>query len=169
MKKAIAYIMVVVVLLTIGGLGFAIYNKMLKAEEISERIRELRNFELNRLYKGNDSELSKTSYSTILTYFHTECRFCQSEIKDMQTHESLSQSAEIVLVSDESQSVIRSFVQNFDIDTTKFKIVLDKEQTIKQHFGVSSVPVTFVYDRDSLLIQSFKGETKASVLYDLIK
>lgn len=169
MKKAVALIMVVIVLLTIGVLGIAIYNKMLKAEEISERITELSNFELNRLYKGNDSELTKTNHSTILTYFHTECSYCQSEIKNIQAHETLTESARIVLVSDEPHSVIRSFIQDFDIDTTKFEIVWDKEGILKNHFGVSSVPATFVYGADSLLIERFKGETKADVLYELIK
>lgn len=169
MKRKIAIIMVFFVLITIGTLGIAIYNKMLGAEEVRSRIAELSLMKLDGIYPTNNSSSTETNQSIILTYFHTECSFCQSEIKDMQAHEELSKSAEIVLVSDELESVIRSFVQNFDIDSTKFKFVLDKEGTIKQHFGVSSVPTTFVYDRDSLLIKSFKGETKASFLYDLIK
>lgn len=169
MKKIVAVVMVIFVLITIGVLGIAIYNKMLDAEEVRSRLAELPAMQLDGIYPSNNPASTETNQSFILTYFHTECSFCQSEIKDMQAHESLSQSAEIVLVSDETQSVIRSFIQNFDIDTTKFKIVMDKERTVKKYFGISSVPTTFVYDRDSLLIQSFKGETKASVLYDLIK
>jgi len=166
MKKAIVYIMVGIVLLTIGGLGYAIYNKLLRAEEIGSRIEMLSNFELNNLFQKNDST---SAIPTILTYFHTECSFCQSEIKDMQAHQELTKNSKVILISDEPQSIIRSFVDEFKIDTAKFQIVWDKNGTLKNHFGVTSVPATFVYGADSLLIQNFKGETKADVLYELIK
>ncbi|MEQ9091313.1 MAG: redoxin domain-containing protein [Balneola sp.] len=169
MKKMVVVRMVVLVLITIGILGFTIYSKTLDSEKVRSRISELYRMELNDFYPSKKPKKKEINQPIIITYFHTDCSSCQTEIKDIQAHESLSQSAKIVLISDEYERVIKKFVQNFEVDTSKFRIILDDESVLKNHFGISLVPAAFVYGAGSLLVESFKGETKASTFYKLIK
>lgn len=167
MKKAIAYIMVVIVLSFIGILGFAMYNKMLEAEVVRERIAKLP-YETITAVSQNlaDSLLSRP---VIINYFNTECRFCQAEIRSMQEHVELQTEAKLILVSDEPPNILDSFINRFEIDTTILHVEWDSDGLIREYFGVRAVPATFVYGTDSLLVNSFKGETKAELLYELIQ
>jgi len=167
MKKAIAYLMVTIILLTIGGLGYTIYNKLLEAEEVRSRIALLPHFDASRITAIVTDSMS--AQPVIINYFNTKCRFCQAEIQSILQHDRLLNESRVVLISDERKRVIEVFARSVGLDTSRLEVRWDSSGTIKDLFGVEEVPATFVYGVDSLLIQNFKGETKADVLYKLIK
>lgn len=75
----------------------------------------------------------------------------------------------MVLVSDEPKRRLQLYAHSIDLDTAMVEVVWGSAGVIKNLYAVESVPVTFVYGKDSLLIETFKGETKADLLYELIK
>lgn len=167
MKKAIAYIMVAGVLITIGVLGYIMYNKFLDAEKVRKRIAELPDLALAPItIAATDSFPARP---VVINYFNSKCRFCQSEIQSIQEHPNLSKQARILLVSDESKRRIQLFTQSIGLDTAMVEVAWDSSGSVKRFLGVKGVPTTFVYGKDSLLVEIFKGETKADLLYDLIE
>lgn len=88
----------------------------------------------------------------------------------MKEHNLLQQSASIWLVSDEPANILTEFASAFKLDSLQsIQVLQDVNKEVKQLFGVEGVPNTFVYGKDGTLLKSFKGETKAEVLYQLIK
>lgn len=167
MKKIAAYIIVGIVLSAIGVLGYHIYNDFLESGQVRERIAVLPNLsDASVIFSPSDSLSPRP---VIINYFNTRCRFCQAEIQSIQEHPKLSKKARVLLVSDEPKRRIKLYARNIGLDTSMVEVVWDSSGTIKKLYGVESVPVTFVYGKDSLLIESFKGETKADLLYELIE
>lgn len=171
MKRKLAFILLLMVLSAIGFLGYSIYNRLEEKEAIAERIATLPEFSLANL-EGEivQSKNPAKKASLILTYFNTECHFCQGEIRSMQQHEPLQDQAIIYLVSDEPFDVLKQFSKEFKLDSLQtIQILWDGNRKVKELLGITGVPSTFVYDADGHLIKSFKGETKAEVLYELVK
>jgi len=153
----------------IGYLGFSIYTQLREKQEIEKRIAILPEFSAADL-EGNivNTEGIKNS-SLVFTYFNTGCEFCKAGIRSMKEHELLQQSAFIWLVSDEPKNVLKEFAKAFELDSLQSMMVLhDSTREIKELFAVKGVPNIFVYQSGKLL-KNFKGETKAEVLYELIK
>lgn len=167
MKKVAAYIIVGIVLSTIGVLGYHIYQKYLESEKVRARIAVLP--ELSVVPVNFAPVDSLPLRPMIINYFNTRCRFCQAEIQSIQEHPNLSKKARVLLISDEPQRRIQLYARSIGLDTTMVEVAWDSAGAIKNLYGVESVPVTFIYGKDSLLIERFKGETKADLLYELIK
>ena len=166
MKKLLAYIVVFVVLGIIGSLGAAIYGKYLEAEEVRVRILKLADFEVIPIIKPDTIQDSQRP--VIIGYFSSKCQFCQVEIQSIIDHEKLSKEARVLLISNERRRVIEVFAKSFGLDTAMVEVAWDSSGMARTFLGVKGVPATFVYGADSLLIEQFKGETKAKVLYEMI-
>lgn len=170
MRRKLAFIFLLLVLAMIGYLGFSIYGQLQEKQAVEERIAALPQFLVADL-KGNEfSSENVKQASLILTYFNTGCEFCKAEIRSMKEHELLQQSTSIWLVSDEPDTVLKDFAATFELDSLQsIQVLRDKNQEVRKMFGVKGVPNTFVYSENGKLLKSFKGETKAEVLYKLIK
>lgn len=171
MKRKLAFIFLLLILGAIGYLGFSIYEDLKERQAIEERIAVLPDFSVTGL-DGQKVESSNVTGQSpfILTYFNTECQFCRSEIRSMKDHKLLQKNAVIYLVSDESPEILKQFNKEFELDSLQnIKVLQDSARHIKDLFGVRGVPSTFVYGRDAKLLNYYQGETRAEVLYDLIR
>lgn len=170
-KRKLAFIFLLFVLGAIGYLGFSIYEELQAKQDLKKRIVELPDFSVVNL-KGEkflSPEFSEQSF-LVLTYFNTGCQFCQAEISSISHHKNLQQQADIYLISDESKAVLKQFANDFKLDSLQaIQVLRDSSKQVKELFGITGVPTTFVYDRDGKLRKSFKGETKAEILYELVK
>lgn len=162
-----AKIVIVLVLATIGGLGYLMYNTFVEAEEVRKRIANLPQLEVVSLI-SNYADSAKAK-PIIVNYFSSKCQFCLAEMQSIQQHENLRNEAKVLFISDESKRRLQLFSRSFGLDTSRVEVAWDSAGWAKQFFGVEQVPVTFVYRADRSLIKSFKGETKAEVLYELIE
>lgn len=171
MIRKLAFIFLFIVLGCIGYLGFSIYENLQAKQAIEKRIATLPEFSLlnlsgETLYPG----AKERQIPLILTYFNTGCEFCQAEIRSMQKHQQLQEQVTIYLVSGESLPVLKQFSKEFQLDSLRgIQILHDSEKRIKELFGVKGVPNTFVYGKDGRLLKNFQGETKAEVLYELVR
>lgn len=170
MKRKIVFIILLVVLAMISYLGFSIYEQLQEKQAVEERIAALPQFLVADLNGNEFSSENVKRASLILTYFNTGCEFCKAEIRGMKEHELLQQSTSIWLVSDEPKNILKEFAATFELDSLQsIQVLRDKNQEVRKMFGVKGVPNTFVYSENGKLLKSFKGETKAEVLYKLIK
>ncbi|MDR8393096.1 redoxin domain-containing protein [Aliifodinibius sp. S!AR15-10] len=171
MKRKVAIILLLVVLTAIGYLGFSIYSEFQQKQAIQERISDLPEFTLTNL-EGEQVESGGMveQKPLILTYFNTECRFCKAEIASIKEHELIQERAAIFLLSDEPENILKEFARTMKLDSLQaVQVFRDSSREVKNLFGVNGVPYTFVYDANGKLLEKFKGETRAGVLYDLIK
>lgn len=167
MKKILATLMLLFVLAIISVFGLLIYSKYVENEEVRNRIAVLPEIDVPLISSSNAAPQSVQP--TILNYFNTMCRYCQAEIQSIIEHKRLSDESRIILISDEPRKVIEVFAQNVGIDSAKIEVHWDSAGSVKKLFRIERVPATYIYGRDSVLIQQFKGETKADVLYSFIK
>jgi len=167
MKKTIAKGVIVLVLIAIGAMGYQMYHTFTEAEKVRKRIAKLPELEVVPLI-SNHTNTTKAQ-PLIVNYFSSKCQLCRSEIQSIQQHKDLLNNAKILLISDESKRRLQIFSKSFGLDTSRVEVAWDSAGLARQFFGVEQVPVTFVYGADRSLINSFKGETKAEVLYELIE
>lgn len=158
---------IVLVLVTIGGMSYLMYNTFTEAEEVRKRITTLPQLDVISLIENNAD--TTEAQPIIVNYFNSKCQFCIAEMQSIQQHKNLLNEAKILFISDESKRRLQVFAKSFGLDTLRAEVAWDSAGLAKQFFGVEQVPVTFVYDADRNFIKSFKGETKAEVLYEVIK
>lgn len=171
MRRKFAFTLLLVVLAAIGFLGYSIYDRLEEKQAVEKRIATLPEFELVTL-EGQSVNSNETAAQKflVLTYFNTGCEFCQAEIRSMQQYRDLQEKSNIYLISDESPNVLKQFVKEFELDSVQnMEVYWDSSRAVKGIFGITGVPSTFIYDADGRLVKSFKGETKAEVLYALVK
>lgn len=171
MKRKLAFLFLFVVLGAIGSLGYSIYDRLQEKKAIEKRIASLPEFSVASL----NGEISQTTNAAreaplILTYFNTGCDFCKAEIRSIKQHRGLQGQSIVYLISDEPSNVLKQFAEEFKLDSLQsIQILQDSTQEVKKLFGITGVPSTFVYGEDGILLKNFKGETKAEVIYRLLK
>ncbi len=171
MIRKLAFVLLILVLGAIGFLGFSIYGQLQEKQAVKERIATLPEFSV----VGLDGETVRSNDAAgqsplVLTYFNTGCKFCKAEIRSMQQHKNLREISNIYLVSDEQPVVLKRFAKDFKLDSLKtVRVLYDSSKQVKKLFGIRGVPTTFVYNEDDKLLKSFKGETKAELVYELVK
>src|SRR5699024_5024009 len=101
MLRKLAFILLLIVLGLIGYFGFLIYEDLQKQQAIEKRIATLPEFTVETLGEEVKSIGGSISKPLILTYFDTDCHFCQAEIRSMRRHKQLQKKAVIYLVSNE--------------------------------------------------------------------
>ncbi|MDX1639402.1 MAG: redoxin domain-containing protein [Balneolaceae bacterium] len=171
MKKKLAQIFLILVLVAIGVLGYSISKQLDLEEVIEQRITSLPEFELQTM-EGEiwNSNVVADSLALIVNFFNTECPFCNAEIRSIVNHHQLGNVTNVILISDQSLEVLRRFRNNYQLENvTGIRIMRDSTGSVKELFGVKGVPTTFVYSIEKDLISSIKGEIKAEVLYKLVR
>ncbi|PAU92976.1 hypothetical protein CK503_13700 [Aliifodinibius salipaludis] len=171
MKRKLAFIFLLFIIGAIGYLGFSIYDQLQEKQVVKERIAQVPEFTAigldGRVIQSNNF-VRKAPF--ILTYFNTGCEFCRAEIRSIKSHRSLQERAMIYLISDEPARVLKQFRNKLELDSLqKIKVLQDSTAEVKELFGVKGVPNTFVYNREGKLLKNFQGETKAEILYKLVK
>ena len=171
MIRKLAFVFLFIILGAIGYLGYSIFTELQEKQAVQERIAHFPEFSTVNL-KGEtvQSKSIASNRPLILTYFNTGCDFCRAEITSMRKHQKLQEEANIYLVSDEPSKILQDFSSEFQLDILQtVRVLQDTSRKVKELFGVKGVPSTFVYDEKGKLLKNFQGETKAQVLYDLIK
>ncbi len=155
MKKIIARIVLIIFFLVFCFLLVNIFLVSREKEQIQSRLSKLGELPLVDL----DSTLFKMpeGKALFLIYFNSMCHACESEIQSIQENISKFSDYHIVLVSEESLSVIKGFANHIaPQNSTLFFTKIRPEDTFDT-FASLSIPHAFVYSKEGLLIQEFKG------------
>lgn len=171
MKKTVVKWIVGGVFTAILLLGVLIANQLFERENRMERISIWPDLEVETIHGEPVSTLEFLSDAPILfTYFSTTCKYCRNEITDVSKHTQLQKTAAIILITDESQKEIERFRSELGItEDTEFIFLRDAKKKVKKFYGIKGVPATYLYNKNGELIQLFKGETKADLLFSTIQ
>jgi thioredoxin-related protein len=104
-----------------------------------------------------------------IVFFHSECHHCVSELHDIKANMEQLSEFEIVLVSPEDLSQIKSFAKTNNLDQGNMIVTKILPGDAYQTFGSYSIPQVFVYDSDRRLIGEFKGTHTVSAILKKIK
>lgn len=170
MKRKAAFFLVIITTILILALGIGVFQQMLAKRDIVNRISVQPDFMAETLYGGIvSSDQLFGQKPVVLTYFNTECYFCQIEIDAIKLHKGLQEKALIVLISDEPIIVLEKFAKSSKLtDKKDVEIYHDRKGEVKDYFGIHIVPTTFIYDNEAHLVKTFNGQISADFLHELI-
>lgn len=167
MRKEVAKFIVGVAGIGTVVLIAAIAAQMIDRENVLDRITQWPDLKVQTL-DGNEISTGKflTGSPVLFNYFSTECIFCQAEIRDIAEHKELQEMATLVFISNEDPEVIQQFRRDYGIeDNSHFLFLVDINSTVKDHFGIRSVPATYLYNSEGEILEFFRGQIKAETLY----
>jgi peroxiredoxin len=171
MIRKLVFLLIIVVLGFIGYLGDSIYNNWQTRKAVEKRIASLPAFSASCL-NGEMKTVGQVPLNRpiVITYFQTWCPFCQDEIQSMANNKKLQKQAAIYLISDQPMDSLVRFRRSFKLDSLQnIHVWRDRNHKVRKLFGIRGIPSTFVYGTDGRLLESYEGETKADVFYQLLK
>lgn len=149
-------------------IGYSSYSK--KLEQLAF-VREIPSFELINSYKQivNLDELVEDRI-TVLIYFNSSCPICQSEAELLVEHFSGDSSLNFMFVSSEPVAQVAKFQESYKLNQLpNHSVASDTLYQLANHFKLTSVPATIVYDRNGELVEFFKGAVSISALKSAIQ
>lgn len=165
-RKKIRLVLIALVVSLFLFILYSIINIADRKRQIALQIEDMPNFELFQL---NGNSFTKDSLdearSTVFIYFHTDCDFCQHEIKSILENKEYFKEMQLVLISPEEIDTIRNFaVERGLINPSLVRILQDDKINFAAQFDISTTPYTLLYDKRKRLIKPIKGQ----VLYKTI-
>jgi thiol-disulfide isomerase/thioredoxin len=158
-RKSLLLLLVTSLLATAMFMAYATIDKINHKKLTGQNLKSLPNlllFDLDsaRFYLSSDRK-------KILIYFNSECGNCQHEIEEIIKNKKSFEGLDIVFMSSESISAIRSFAEKkYSSNLIDIKFTKISGEHAYQAFGDSRVPQIFIYASDDALIKQFQGETK---------
>jgi thiol-disulfide isomerase/thioredoxin len=92
-----------------------------------------------------------------LNFWATWCPPCRAEMPSMEKLYNRFKNKNLIFLAidiRESQKVIEAFIKNFNLT---FPIALDRTGDIAMKYGVQSIPMTFIIDKDGFIIATAIG------------
>jgi len=170
MKRKIRVIIVVLLSLVIGFLGYTITSKLNHKKEVAERTKVIPSFSFYTLEGNEFSEKNILRKPTLFIYFNSECDYCQSEATKI--HERLSdfEGMQLLFVSFEEKMAIQQFAKEYQlINKENILFLEDRKGAFSELFDVNSIPYMVIYDENKKLLKKFKGATKVDKILEVLK
>lgn len=166
MKKNIKTAFLITFIGILLFLGYQIVSKINHKNEIAQNIKSIPEFSYQDI-KGAvfTNKNLKEKAATIFIYFNTECDFCHEEAKMIQENITRFINVQFVFVSSEKPELIKKFAQKHQLtsyDTVYF--LHDNKNTFATTFDVNALPCLVLYDKNNILIEKIKGQTKVEIL-----
>ncbi|MCF6224364.1 MAG: redoxin domain-containing protein [Flavobacteriaceae bacterium] len=171
MKKNIKILIVIILISTIGYLGYSISTKINHKNEIAERIQTIPNFSFKTL---NGEPFTQNQISTTLPklfiYFNSECDFCHAEAMQIQEHLEQLKNVQLLFVSFEEPESIKTFAEKYNLLNKGHIFFLEDSALLFANlFDAKSIPFMLLYTKDNRLIKKFKGATKIKNILKLLE
>jgi peroxiredoxin len=146
-------------------LSFSIVGRFAKKKAITTHTAQLPAI----IFRGLDGQLfslkSLSGNPVWLLYFNSECEFCQSELKDIQEHNSQLSGVKVVLVSSEKMATLTTFRRQYVLDSLQnVVLVQDSTRLCITHLGMTTTPSSLLYMANGQRIKKYSGAVKVSVV-----
>lgn len=104
----------------------------------------------------------------LILYFNSECEHCEKQAKWLSKDIEQFKHLEMVFVSYEEMSAIKSFRDLYHFNQKNITFLQDSRLTFSDKFGVETFPSILIYNKKGKLIYKFEGETKVDKLLEYI-
>lgn len=163
MKRKLLLLCVFSLLIGTITIIYAVIEKMHHKKLANQNLETLTNYPLfdldsTRIYFTPDRR-------TILIYYDSECDHCQNEIKEISTNMDFFKDMDIVFMSSELISAIKSFKEKSrQLASDNIRFTKINKAEADKTFGSLVVPQIFIYGTEGNLVRKFGGETKIGTL-----
>jgi len=157
---------VLIILFTIGYLVNSTIKKINHKKQVEENIKGIPEFCFNDLEEGEvcNTILSKEN-ACIIIYFNPDCSHCQYEAEQFFLNQNELKKYQIVMVSSSPAKEIIEFSEKYYLNEfNNFIFLCDKDEEFTIIFGSTSVPTSFIYNKDGQLVKKFTGEVDIEIL-----
>lgn len=157
---------ILIMLLVVGAFTYFIFN-LDKGETVGLG-EKAPNFQLEDL-DGNMQNL--TDYKgqvVVVNFFATWCGPCVDEAPELEAFEQEYGDEVKLLIIDlgETRDRVKKFAEKHNTTST---YLFDYKMDIKDQFGVTGQPETFVIDTEGIIREHYKGPLMKDDLYSLVK
>ncbi len=163
MLKYLRIAIIVVVLSLVGYLIFRITQTTQKKAIVAETIKKLPNFSFKDLSNKDftEKDLNSAYTSTLVIYFNTTCDHCQYEAQEIYKNKEKFSKTQILLISDEPTKDLQAFQTQYKLsELPNLSVLEDKNKVFGKAFGITSIPIIFIYDADKNLKKHLQGGVK---------
>lgn len=169
-KKSFVYLGLAIVFLSVCGMAWQLQHKMEVRDKARHEVMKLPNFEFQDLTGAKFSkEQLVQDNKTVVMYFNPTCHLCEHQVGALQEQLRSKENINWILVTDEAQELVQEFIERFELaDLGHVKVLLDKGNKFYSYFGFSTVPSTFIYDKELDLLKGFAGEVSLEILKDYL-
>jgi peroxiredoxin len=172
MRKLAKYLILFVLLLTIGWLIIHTFRSYNAKKEAAEKVQTLQHSCFESLRGGQICmDGFNPNQATVIVYFHPECEHCQYEATEIGRQPELFAKANMILItSDDSLKRIEAFTDQYKLwQVDNLVILFDRMGQFKKLFGTSVVPSVFIYGANKRLLKQYSGEVKMETLLKFIE
>ncbi len=170
MKRILKYLILGISFTVIFYLSFKICSELANKSEIARKTKRLpefcfytlngTRFQRNNIKKGNPC---------VIVFFNPDCHHCTYVIESIASNTGLFINTDILLVSDLPVPVLKQISQMHNLSNyPQIEILHANYRHIRSYFGVVTAPSTFVYSKDHVLLEVFRGEVSAEAIIRIL-
>ncbi|WP_223703521.1 thiol-disulfide oxidoreductase ResA [Sutcliffiella deserti] len=154
----------VILLLLLSAIGYTLYTNFFTTKELVSVGDQAPNFVLTDL-QGNEVMLSDLKgQGVFLNFWGTWCKPCEREMPYMENQYRVfkEQGVEILAVNiQETNVAVQRFADRYNLS---FPILLDKNDQVRQAYGIVPLPTTILIDENGKILKKDSGQlTEAKV------
>jgi len=171
MKKFIKLFLPIIILISVSYLGYRMVQISQNKKMHEERIIHIPVFELKTMKEKSftNSDL-KQDVPTVFLYFNSDCEFCQAEAEEIESNIKKFEGVQIIFVSNEPISQIKSFQQKYKLDGYDNVLFLcDYDYKLIELLSLKTIPSSFIYSKEGVLLSKNNGAIKVDYLLKSIK
>lgn len=157
----------------IVGVALMIYFSVTKYQhkkEIAQNLQSLPAFEFKTL-EGNlfTRENLQAGKKLVLIYFSPDCDYCHYEVREIKKNVSLIEknNIQLLLVSSDTEEMVKDFIAIYDLDKVgNLTIARDEKDQMNKLFGITGLPMAYIYNTDQKLEKKYRGEVKIEAFFN---
>jgi len=157
------FIFGVIILGIISLIGIGIFNKVKYKNRVKEDILNLNPIQYLSI-DGSLKQIGSTGNFKIIFFFNSECGHCESEAQSVFSNVSSFMNSEIYFFSVEEISVIKRFVNQFNLSMSTGIEIGQVDMNVIHNAGVNTYPICFIYSPKGILLKKYVGEVKIEAI-----
>jgi len=171
MKILIKILLPAIVIIAVSYLGYRMVQISQNKKIREEKIATMPAFELKtmqgNIFTKNDL---KQSVPILFLYFNSDCEFCQEETAEIVSNMKNMEGIQIIFVSNEPIQQIVEFQRKYKLDGYDNVLFLcDDSNKFAQLLGLKTIPSSFIYSKEGVLLGKNNGPIKVDYLLKYIK
>lgn len=160
MKKKYRLLMrTIILILLAAAVGYTLYANLTKDQvqkvEVGKTAPDFALVDMN----GQRHQLSDyRGEGVFLNFWATWCKPCEREMPYIEnSYQYFKDKGVKVLTVDvgESELVVNNFIKRHNLN---FPVMIDKDETVQTAYGINPLPITFLIDKDGIVVRSHTGE-----------
>lgn len=163
MKKTLAILLISLACVLIALLLYKITAKLQSNSDRRAAVSSIPELPIVSI-SGDVSDLKDIATPMVLVLFNSECDFCRHETEAIYKNVFSFDKYQVVFVSGEPLEKIRAFSDQYSNGNANFHFAHAEGADISKVFGTVIYPNLFIYDRNGVLTNEFKGETNIQTM-----